>query len=252
MRETVAPTARGRPTRSSSSAHPRAGRCRIPGDAVQDQRTGEDLADRHARIERRVRVLEDHLHAPPQRADRRLAGMGDVGAGKDDLAGRRFVQPRDQPRQSRLAATGFAHQSDGFAGKDLQVDAIDGAQHALALRRRPPSAAENASAGPRPARIGTAGAGSTGAATAAPAPARSGVCSEPPSCVTQQRAARPARHRQQLGMLRAFLDGEGAARAKAAAGWPGARVGRLAFDGDQPAILGLASMRGAACSSAQV
>ena len=31
--------------------HPRAGRCRIPGDAVQDQRTGEDLANRHARIE---------------------------------------------------------------------------------------------------------------------------------------------------------------------------------------------------------
>ncbi|MCX7363257.1 MAG: hypothetical protein NTV97_15570 [Alphaproteobacteria bacterium] len=40
-------------------------------------------------------------------------------------------------------------------------------------------------------------------------------------------------------MLRAFLDGKGAARAKAAAGGPVARVGRLALDGDQPAILGL-------------
>ncbi len=40
-------------------------------------------------------------------------------------------------------------------------------------------------------------------------------------------------------MLRAFLDGKGAARTKAAAGWPGARVRGLALDGNQPAILGL-------------
>ena len=49
----------------------------------------------------------------------------------------------------------------------------------------------------------------------------------------------PGFHRQQLGMLRAFLDGKGAARPKAAAGWPGTRVRWLALDGDQPAILGL-------------
>ena len=45
--------------------------------------------------------------------------------------------------------------------------------------------------------------------------------------------------RQQFGMLRAFVDGKGAARPKAAAGGPGARVRRLAVDGDQPAIFGL-------------
>ena len=36
-------------------------------DAVQPQRLGDDVADGHPRVERRVRILEDHVHVPPQR-----------------------------------------------------------------------------------------------------------------------------------------------------------------------------------------
>ena len=52
-------------------------RARLPlvarhaGDA---QRRGEDLADPLARVERRLRILEDHLHLAPQR--RHLAARG--------------------------------------------------------------------------------------------------------------------------------------------------------------------------------
>ena len=35
--------------------------------AVDQQRLGDDVGDRHARVERRERVLEDHLHLAPQR-----------------------------------------------------------------------------------------------------------------------------------------------------------------------------------------
>ena len=49
---------------------------RVAAHAVRDQRLGEDLADRHARIERRIGVLEDHLHAPAQRADLRRGWRG--------------------------------------------------------------------------------------------------------------------------------------------------------------------------------
>ena len=37
------------------------------------QRLGDDVADRHARIERGIRVLEDHLHAAAQRAAARAS-----------------------------------------------------------------------------------------------------------------------------------------------------------------------------------
>ena len=44
-------------------------------DAVDDQRLADDLAGRHARVERGVGVLVDHLHAPAVR-QHRLARRG--------------------------------------------------------------------------------------------------------------------------------------------------------------------------------
>ena len=42
-------------------------------DVVQHQRLGENLADGHARVERRERVLEDQLHLAAQGAEGGLA-----------------------------------------------------------------------------------------------------------------------------------------------------------------------------------
>ena len=43
---------------------------------VQPQRLGDDLADRHPRVQRGVRVLEDDVHVAPQRPQRARATGG--------------------------------------------------------------------------------------------------------------------------------------------------------------------------------
>ena len=42
----------------------------------------------------------------------------------------RFEQPGDQPAHRRLAAAGLAHDAEGLAGPDLEVDAVDGLDRA--------------------------------------------------------------------------------------------------------------------------
>ena len=66
-----------RPTSSSSSRAARGAR-RGVADLVHAQRLGEDLADRHARIERGVGILEDDLHVPAQTAQLVLVEVGDL------------------------------------------------------------------------------------------------------------------------------------------------------------------------------
>ena len=90
------------------------------------QRLGDDVLGAHARIERRVGVLEDDLQV--------LAVGTHVGAGElvdartveMDFAGRRLDQLEDQLAGGRLAAAGFAHQAQRFAGPDGERYAVDG------------------------------------------------------------------------------------------------------------------------------
>src|SRR5581483_3719855 len=53
-------------------------------EAVDAQRLADDPADAVARVQRRERVLEDHLHPPPQRPELALAEVGDVVPVEDD------------------------------------------------------------------------------------------------------------------------------------------------------------------------
>ena len=76
---------------------------------------------RHPRVERGVRVLEDHL----QRA---AAGRG-VGhrlAAEQDPAGVDGRQADRGAGQRGLAGAGLAHQADDLAGRHGQADAVDG------------------------------------------------------------------------------------------------------------------------------
>ncbi len=118
----------GRCTSSSSSAT-RALRARAVGHAVHQQRLADDLGDRHARIERGERVLEDHLHLPPQRSQvlAREARHVDLGAAlgaEADLAERRRDGAQDAARGGGLAAAALAHQRQRLA-------AIDGEAHVV-------------------------------------------------------------------------------------------------------------------------
>ena len=62
-------------------------------EVVDGKRLRDRRADRHARIERCVRVLEDHLHLAAHRPQRALTQVRDVGTVEHDLAVARLVQP---------------------------------------------------------------------------------------------------------------------------------------------------------------
>jgi len=55
--------------------------------AAQAERAAEDLADSLARVERRLRILEDHLHLAADRPQLLLRRRRDVGAAEADRAG---------------------------------------------------------------------------------------------------------------------------------------------------------------------
>src|SRR5690606_38941853 len=97
---------------------------------VHLERFAQDLPQALARIERGLRVLEDHLHA--QRVGQALgaAQVLDGPALIQQFAFGLAVQAGHDAAQRRLAAAGFSHQAQHFAGLHGQVDAIDGVHRA--------------------------------------------------------------------------------------------------------------------------
>ncbi len=104
-------------------------------DQIVDlQRLGDDVADRHARVQRRVGVLEDHLHLAAHLAHLAAVQLGQVLAVEDDLAAGRLVELQDGAAGGGLAAAGLADQAEGLALLDVERDAVDGLDRAdLAL-----------------------------------------------------------------------------------------------------------------------
>ncbi len=96
------------------------------GDPVEAQRVADRGADRHRRVERGVRVLEDDLQPPAKRAHLGLAEPGDLLAAELDAALRRLDQPEQGPPQRRLARPRFADQPEDLAVAQIEVDPVDG------------------------------------------------------------------------------------------------------------------------------
>ncbi len=106
-------------------------------DPVDQQRPRDVVVDALGRIERRERVLEDHLHAravleqfllPVHRAD--------VLAAVEDRAAGRCVQARDETRDRALAAAALADECRHGALLQREGDVVDGAQHLPVQQRR--------------------------------------------------------------------------------------------------------------------
>ena len=89
---------------------------------------------RLARVQRRVRILEDHLHLAPQRPH--LARLRCVmsRAVEADRAGGRLEQLEHQPRGRRLAAARLADDAERLAAVDAERDVLDGVHDAAAAR----------------------------------------------------------------------------------------------------------------------
>ena len=92
-------------------------------DAVDRERLHDQGADRLARVQRLVRVLEDHLHPAAHGAQ---VGVRERLAVDQDLARRRRLQAEQGAAERRLAAARLADDAEGLAAPPLEVDAVDG------------------------------------------------------------------------------------------------------------------------------
>src|SRR3954453_20069936 len=89
--------------------------------AVDPQRLRDDVAHRHARVQRRVRILEHDLHLTPHIAHLTPAERCDLPAVEDDLPRRRLDELDQRPRQRRLPAPGLADEAERLARRDREV-----------------------------------------------------------------------------------------------------------------------------------
>src|SRR5215207_927945 len=114
-------------------------------DVMDAQGLGQDLIDRHARVERRERVLEDELDG----AAVSLQGVAferehvlRAGAGVEQNAPGIWVErAHDDLRDRRLAAAGFADKPERSAAREGEVDVLDRADDARAPAE--PACAQN-------------------------------------------------------------------------------------------------------------
>ncbi len=93
---------------------------------MEDQGLRHRVPDGVAGVERRVRVLEDHLHLPPAASQLDTGQRGDVGAVDDDRAGGGLDDADHQAGQRGLARPALSDQPEGGAGRDDQGHAVDG------------------------------------------------------------------------------------------------------------------------------
>ncbi len=111
---------------TSSSRSPRFRQRFLVRHAVIDRALGDGLADRDARIERAVGVLENDLDALAVRLQQPPRQLGDFAAGKPDAAGGRIDQPDDAARHRRFAGAAFADDAERAALAQRQCDILGG------------------------------------------------------------------------------------------------------------------------------
>ena len=117
------------------------------------------IADPHRRVERGHRILEHHGDArAADLSDSAVAELRQVGALEDDRAaldaGRRAAeQANDRAAGDRLAATALADQAEDLAAADIERDAVDGAQLAIAVAENGHQIGDGAEGFPSPSAL---------------------------------------------------------------------------------------------------
>ena len=96
-----------------------------PWQGRESEAFADDLPDAHARIERRVRVLEDDLHLAAHLAHRRRVQRQQLAPLEGDAAAGRLDEPDKAAPERRLAATRFADQPNRLAVVNVETDAVD-------------------------------------------------------------------------------------------------------------------------------
>src|SRR5581483_806972 len=89
------------------------------------QGLADDVAHRHARVERRIGILEHDLHLAANGAHARAAPATDSAPVEVDATARRLDELENRARQRRLPAARLAHETDRLALVYRQVDTVD-------------------------------------------------------------------------------------------------------------------------------
>ena len=104
--------------------------------AVEAQDLRQRLAHRKARVERRVRVLEDHLHVAAQILQLAAARAREVSPHEPDAAVLRLVQAQQRAAERGLATAALADQTERLVPPDGEADAVDRRTLGAGARRR--------------------------------------------------------------------------------------------------------------------
>ena len=94
--------------------------------AVQAHRRSHDLDRSLARVQRSLRILEDHLHLPSHWPKLAPAGVADVTATEADRSRRRLEQTDQRARKRRLAAARLTDDAQRLTLHQLKGDVVHG------------------------------------------------------------------------------------------------------------------------------
>ena len=85
----------------------------------------ERLPHRHPRVQRRIRILKDHLDLAPCRAGPLVGQRRPLEA---NLSRGRRVEARDAASERGLSAAGLAYEPEDLSSTDHEVDSVYGPQ----------------------------------------------------------------------------------------------------------------------------
>ena len=102
--------------------------------ALVAQRLADDAGHGHAGVQRRVGILEDHLHAAAVGQHLLFIKGCDVRAVQQNLARRGLVQAHDGAADGGLSAAGLAHQAEGLARIEVEADVVHGLERLFLLK----------------------------------------------------------------------------------------------------------------------
>src|SRR5436305_638921 len=88
------------------------------------QRFADDVLYGHARVERAVGILENHLELASLRAQFRAVHLRYVRAFEENAAGGWLNQTHNGAPQGCLAATAFTDEAEGFTRCDAEADVV--------------------------------------------------------------------------------------------------------------------------------
>jgi hypothetical protein len=95
-------------------------------DAMDPQGPGEVVVDPPDRVQRRERILEDHLHLRTERANPAAAAQaGDILVLEHDRPGRRRIQVAEQASDRALAAAALTDESGDASTPKGEGDVVD-------------------------------------------------------------------------------------------------------------------------------